>query len=152
MSSEADLLPGHPGQCQETSEFYDPEIAAIAEKVTSDFQARYAAYGASFYLRPLAIRWVEWRRFRRERFVGDGLVFVVQPLPGKDKSYWLWWVEQEADMGLRQRRANETEWTVLYHAEEVERLLRAQADTYLRQFEWSRNHPDAPYHEHDGSA
>lgn len=152
MSSEADLLPGHPGQCEEAAEFYDPEIASVAEKVVAHFQARFAAHGASLSIRPLAIRWAAWQGFRRERFVADGLVFLVLPLPGTEKSYWLWWVEQEADMAIRQRRVNETEWTVLFSPEEVEKLLTAQAETYLRQFAWSLDHPDAAYHEHAGSA
>lgn len=136
MTSEADVLPGQPGFDRETDGFFDPRIQEVAERVTADYLPRFAAHGATLLIRPLATEWARgW--FRREHFVADGLIFVVLPQPWREKSHWLWWVEQESAISIRERNTKEEEWTVLFTPEEIEVLLRKQAETYLRQFAWS---------------
>lgn len=165
MTTEADILPGHAGSCKRVDVFPDGVYERVAGRVTRDYERRFAEHGAVIRVLPIETTFTAKRpasgkkrfgflgqRYVRARLYGEGLQLFLEPLAGGEPPKWMWWVEGEAAILLRQRQQGVTEWTVVHTPEQVETLLRKQADVYHRQLLWSVQHSDAPYHEHDGSA
>jgi hypothetical protein len=145
MTGTADILPGHSGVCHRSHGFFDERYEEAATRVERDYQHEFLRYGAVLRVVPITIEFqeVEPGRGSRRRFrpgrrgaarVGDGVAVRIDPSRGRDRPQWVWWQEAEADMIVRHRAKSDERWVVLHSAEQVEALLREQADVYLRQF------------------
>lgn len=152
--SAADILPGHRGTCHRALDFSDDMYQEVAGRVERDYERRFLEHRAVLRIVPIAIhfrkkpsqadlRGRSGRFSRRLNYVGEGVAVRVDPVVGAPDGAGQWWSEAEADMIVRQRLASEDGWTVLYTPNEVDRLLREQVESYLRQFVRSESGPVA---------